>query len=404
MTGGVMYQQIFRYRAFRSFWLGFTLSVLGDTMARVALTWYVYDFTRSSEALGLLALAYTGPVIIGGLIAGPLLDRFGTRRVMIADNVLRSMIMLAIPLLHALDALALWHIYAAATVYGALMMISLAGSPALIPDLVAGEHLSTANALETLSYTLSGVVGPPLAGLLIPLISAPNVVILDAVSYFVFALALLSLPHADSSQDSTGEEVVSYSLMDAVRLLLHNPVLLSTTLMFMAFNLGFGALMVWLPILSDQVLHGGPELYGLLLGVLALGEVLSSFLAGALRLPFSLGMLICGAQALSGLALLILIGLSIPAAVVSLTLVGFFSAPLTIWAQTLRMKVIPPMLRGRTFALLRTLMQSAHPLGGAAAGVVFPLLTMPLLVALSAACLGLPGLLGLSVRALPQAD
>jgi hypothetical protein len=144
--------------------------------------------------------------------------------------------------------------------------------------------------------------------------------------------------------------------------------------MFTAFNLGFGALMVWLPILSDQVLHGGPEVYGLLLGALALGEVVSSFLAGALRLPLSL------------------------------VLVGFFSALLTIWAQTLRMKVIPPTLRGRTFALLRTLMQSAHPLGGAAAGAIFPLLTMPLMVMLSALCLGLPGLLGLSVRALRQAD
>jgi hypothetical protein len=155
-----MYRQIFQQRAFRFFWLGFTLSALSDVMARVALTWYVYDFTRSSEALGLLAL-----------------HRFGIRRVMIFDNLLRGTVMLAIPALHALGALALWHIYAAATVYGALMMIPLAGSPSLIPDLVMDEHLSTANALETLSYTLSGVVGPPLAGLLIPLISAPNVVI-----------------------------------------------------------------------------------------------------------------------------------------------------------------------------------------------------------------------------------
>ncbi len=49
---------------------------------------------------------------------------------------------------------------------------------------------------------------------------------------------------------------------------------------------------------------------------------------------------------------------------VSLTLFGLFSAPLTIWAQTLRMQIIPESLRGRTFALLRTLMQSANPIGG----------------------------------------
>ena len=77
------YQHIFRASSFRVFWLGFTFSVLGDAMSRVALTWYVYDLTGSARALGLLTLAYTGPVILGGLIAGSLLDRFERRKVML---------------------------------------------------------------------------------------------------------------------------------------------------------------------------------------------------------------------------------------------------------------------------------------------------------------------------------
>ena len=58
----------------------------------------------------------------------------------------------------------------------------------------------------------------------------------------------------------------------------------------------------------------------------------------------------------------------------SVSLFGLFSAPLTIWAQTLRMRIIPPGLRGRTFALLRMLMQSGNPIGGALAGLALPLL------------------------------
>src|SRR5262249_58160192 len=76
------YGQIFRHRSFRLFWGGFTFSVLGDTMSRVALTWFVYETTRSAEALGWLMLCYTGPVVVGGLVAGPLLDRFDRRAVM----------------------------------------------------------------------------------------------------------------------------------------------------------------------------------------------------------------------------------------------------------------------------------------------------------------------------------
>jgi len=399
------FRQIFQQRAFRAFWLSFTLSALGDVMTRVAFIWYVYDLTHSPEALGLLAFTTTAPVIIGGLIAGPLLDRFDRRKVMIADNLIRGVAVLLIPLLHALGTLALWHVYAVSIVYGSLMMISLAGSPSLVPDLVKESHLDTANALETLSYTLSGVVGPPLAGVLIPLVTSPNVVIFDGLSYFLFAAALMTIRLPPPVESTPQTQPDSYHLRDAVRLLTGNKVLLSTTIMFMLANLGLGVLYVWLPILADQMPGGGSELYGALLGAMAVGEVASSLLAGTWKLPVTLGIAICLGQTLAGaVILLMIVGLSTPVVAVSLALLGFFSAPMTIWAQTLRMKVIPNPLRGRTFALLRTLMQSTTPIGGAIAGVVLPLLTMPVMIAASAALIGLPGLAGVRVKALRVAD
>ena len=184
------YRVVLREPAFRRFWLGFTFSILGDSMTRVALTWHVYETTRSPAALGWLALCYTGPVAVSGFLAASLLDRLDRRTVMVADCVVRGAVMTGIPILYATGNLALCHIYAAAAAWGALMMLTLAGMPALLPALVRREHLSTANALETLSYTVVGVIGPPLAGLLAPRVGAPNLLIVDACSYFVFAVAL----------------------------------------------------------------------------------------------------------------------------------------------------------------------------------------------------------------------
>ena len=96
----------------------------------------------------------------------------------------------------------------------------------------------------------------------------------------------------------------------------------------------------------------------------------------------------------------LLLSLSLPVALISLILLGFFSAPLTIWAQTLRMQIIPAHLRGRTFALLRMFMQGTIPLGGMIGGFVLPLVALPLMIGLSAAAIGLPGLAGPRVRAL----
>jgi hypothetical protein len=161
---------------------------------------------------------------------------------------------------------------------------------------------------------------------------------------------------------------------------------------------------VWLPIFADQILQGGPELYGILWGFLAAGEVISSILAGSLAFGLSLGLLICLAQFLSGLALLLLFGgRGSSWALLSLSLLGFFSAPLTIWAQTLRMQIIPEPLRGRTFALLRTLMQGTGPMGGILAGLLLPGLGLSAMIILSALLISLPGLAGYSVKALRAA-
>ena len=224
------YRGILAVPAFRLFWSTFTLSALGDSVTRFALTWYIWETTHSAQALGLLAFLYTAPVLAGGLIAGWLLDRFGSSRVMAVDNLVRGVAVAAIPALHLLGALQTWHIYALVTVYGFLMMVSLAGGPALIPDLVAKEHLATANAMEMLVYTVSGVLGPPVAGLLIGRLGAPTLVAFDALSYFLFAAALLRISgmsrtaHIDAKRGSN-------NLLDGFRLLKGNAVLLSTTVM-----------------------------------------------------------------------------------------------------------------------------------------------------------------------------
>jgi MFS family permease len=395
------YWDIFQHKSFRWFWLGFTFSSVGDAMTRTALIWFVYQSTGSPQAVGGLLLCYTGPVVFGGLFAGALLDRFDRRLVMLIDNVFRGAVVTLIPLLYFSGHLALWHIYVVAGVYGCFMMISLAGGPSLIPLLVPQSQLATANALETLSYTLSGVLGPPIAGLLIARFGAPSVIVIDALSYAIFALALtrvhIKVEHNTREQlDST-----TYRFRDAFSLLLQNKVLLSTTLMFTLFNMGEGFLSVWLPLFSVQVLRGGPDLYGILLGVLAGGEVIGSILAGSFVFPLSLGRLICLAQILSGMSLaLLLLGPNIWWAMAGLALLGLFSAPLTIWAQTLRMQIIPEQLRGRVFALLRTLMQSAGPLASGGAGVLLPVLGISVMIGLSAVLIGLPGMPGYAVRQL----
>ena len=398
------YRDILRSKNFFAFWSGFTISSIGDSLTRVALTWLVFEETKSAQALGILTIAYTAPILLGGLIAGPLLDIFSPRRVMLTDNLIRGFVFSLIPILHFLNRLEIWHIYLFAAIYGFLMMISLAGGPTLVPSLVKHDQLDTANAMETLSYTVSNVIGPPLAGLLIALLGATNVIIFDALSYFIFAFTLLGISVNKPEPSPHQETKDSYGIMDAVRLMLGNKVILSTTLMFMAANIGIGAMTVFLPLVSNQIAQNSSQVFGSLLGAMALGEVISAWLTGSFSIKMAIGKRIVLAQILSGLSLLFLLVISsFPLAAIGLFLLGFFSAPLTIWAQTLRMQIIPPDMRGRTFALLRTLMQGATPLGGALAGFLLPVWGIQIIVGLSSFVIGSPGLVGLQVTELVSA-
>jgi MFS family permease len=228
------------------------------------------------------------------------------------------------------------------------------------------------------------------------------VLLVDALSYATFALALSRIPArlGQAAPSSAITDKQHTRIGDAFRLVRSNRVLLSTTLMYMIFNIGLGFLAVWLPVLADRI-GGGPEVYGLCLGAMAVGEVSGALLAGSIEFPLALGTLICLAQMLSGASLLLLLaGQRLWWVLPGLALLGLFSAPLTIWAQTLRMHIIPEDVRGRTFALLRTLMQGTGPLASALAGVLLPLLGLLAMIGSSALLIGAPGLAGAQVKAL----
>ena len=140
--------RLLRRGPFALLWAGATVSTTGDAMSWVALVWLVYRQRGQAGDVAALAVAYTAPVAVGGLLAGRLLDRFDRRRLLAADNLVRGLAYLTVPVAAALGLLTLTHLYLVAACYGLLKMVSLAGFPALIPAYVEGADLQRANALE----------------------------------------------------------------------------------------------------------------------------------------------------------------------------------------------------------------------------------------------------------------
>ncbi len=398
------YRRLLRNRPFARLWTGSTVSAFGDSLTWVALVWLVYARSGSPRDVSALVIVATAPVFVGGVLMGAALDRFERRRFLALVNAVLGAAVLSVPLVAVTGDVTTAHLFAVAGLYGFLKMANWAGVPSIVPALVADpDDLATANAMESVSFGIADIAGPVAAGVLIALIGATSVLGIDAATYAIFVIALLSLPSQTVPVRSHGER--GLRLRPALRFIRNDRAVFATTVMFMCANVGEGMMIVVIPVYAREVLGGGAGTYGLLLSAFALATTAGAALVGAMTWRRPLGRSIAMSQVLCGLGYLPLVTLPpLAPAAGALAVAGLLGSPLTIWAQTLRMQRIPDAMRGRVFGLLRTLMQSTPPIGGALAGVLIPTVGLRWTLAVVVAAIGVPGVIGLTLPSLATTE
>src|SRR6516162_6119854 len=194
MAGRAAFGAPLRHPPFRRLWLGLSISYLGDQFTLIALLWFVLQLTGSGAAVGLVILCFDLPGVVTGAILGGLLDRYQPRLVMGFDNLARAALIAVIPTLYAVRSLQLWHVFVLALLVGALSPATTAGVRAFVPRLVDDAALDRANALTSTSLQFSYLAGPVVAGIAVARLGAPWALYIDAASFLLMGLLVLTLP------------------------------------------------------------------------------------------------------------------------------------------------------------------------------------------------------------------
>jgi MFS family permease len=181
-------------RNFRLYFLGQLTSAVGTGMTPVALAFAVLALPHGSASdVGAVLAAETVPLVVFLLVGGVAGDRLGRRRVMLGADVLRAA---------AQTALGSWILFGHPPLWGFLVLSALVGTgtaffvPALtglIPQIVSPERLRQANALNGLSFSIGGIVGPAVAGVVVATASPGWAILADALSYAVSVASLAAL-------------------------------------------------------------------------------------------------------------------------------------------------------------------------------------------------------------------
>ena len=187
---GVSFTQLLRAnRNFRRIWIGEAASWLGDWFSAIALYTLVQKLTGSPFALGLVFLTKMLPFAVASPLAGLLVDRFDRRRLMIAADLLRALLVLGFLLVE--DASDLYLIYALTTLQVALTAVFIPARSASIPNVTTRRELLTANALGAATWSTLLAVGAALGGFATAWLGIRAVFVLDSLTYVISAAFLM---------------------------------------------------------------------------------------------------------------------------------------------------------------------------------------------------------------------
>src|SRR5947209_5316139 len=153
------------------------VSLTGSMLTNVAITWFVLQTTGSAAKTGLTGIFAMLPFIIGGVFGGALVDRLGFTRMSVLADLTSGLTIALIPLLYHSFGLAFWQLLALTFLANLFNTPGNTARQSLVPDLaaLAGMRLERANALVQSIPRFATLFGPPLAGVLIALFGASNV-------------------------------------------------------------------------------------------------------------------------------------------------------------------------------------------------------------------------------------
>ena len=349
-----------RYPDFRSLLAALAVSQVGDWLYNLALVVLVYDRTHSPLWAGVTTAARVVPVVVLGPLGGVLADRFDRRRLMIACDLARMGLMIALAAVTAarLPIALAPVIAAAATAAAAPYLPSVA---AVTPRVVEDADLPGANAARSAVAGLGIIIGPALGGVLL-LIGSPAIAFaLNALTFGLSALAVLAVRARDA-----------FLPRRAAALRAH-PAALRLVGADIMCSVLYGTQTVLLLVVSRQI-GLGAQGYGYLFAAIGVGGLAGTALAGRASRSTRSRSVLAAALIAAGLPTLLLAVTRWPAAAIVLTgLTGLGALLVEILTETNLQRTLDEDVFGRAYGLA---------LPASLAGIVAGSLIAPVLAAL----------------------
>lgn len=342
-----------RTPAYRRLWTAGIVTVVGAQLAVVAVPTQIYQMTGSSAYVGLTGLFGLVPLVVFGLWGGAIADAVDRRVMLLFTGSGIALTSLALWVVSASGVGNVWTVLVLFAVQSAMLAMNQPTRSAVIPRLLPAEQLPAANALNMTVVQIGAVVGPLLAGVLIPVIGLPMLYLLDAIALLATLWATWRLPPLPSSAQAEGgrrPRVGFRAVVDGFRYVgMHRILLVSFLVDVIA--MGFGMPRVLFPEMAERTFGdppGGGFALGMLFAAIPLGMVAGGILSGWLQRVERQGVAVVVAICVWGGGI-VLFGLtgSLFLAVLALAVAGAGDLVSSVYRSSMLQTVATDEMRGR---------------------------------------------------------
>ncbi|MBO8155832.1 MAG: MFS transporter [Bacillaceae bacterium] len=374
-------------RNFNYFWFSQTISLFGSQISILAIPiTAVSVLNANSIEMGILLAMSTLPFFLFSLFAGLWIDRTKRKPFLFFTNIISAILLLIIPVMHVLEILNIYFLYAVIFLTATSSMIFELAYLSYIPSIVKQTEISSANSKLEASRSISSIAGPSLAGILISIFTAPFAILIDSISFIVSATLIKRIKSEEKISSISKNKKIFKSIKEGILVIFKEPIFRSITLCTAVLNFcgsAFGA--IYILYLVDT-LHISSSSLGLILGLGSVGALFGSFIANKLikivglgkSLIYSCILMILGSLAVPSIPSNLYFWLTFGVLCLGQLFSSIGSTVYFITQVSLRQSITPNHLLGRVNSSNRFISRGLMPIGALLGGALGELIGLKL--------------------------
>jgi MFS family permease len=357
----------FRHRNYRILFPANALSNIGSWAQRIAQDWLILELTNNSATyLGLITAVQFAPFLFLTLHGGLLADRVSKRMMLVAMNVVAGLSSLVLGLLVITETVEIWHIFACAAVLGISNAIDAPIRQSFASEVVGHSDLANAVSLNSANFNAGRLIGPALSGFLIAHFGTGPSFLINASSYIVINIALLSMRKSDffiaekKKTNGTIREGLAYVKARPDLYVVMIAVFFAAT-----FGLNF---QIFNALMARGEFNKGPASFGLLGTFIAIGSLSGALLSARFENSRNTMFVIRTGVLFSVAVIILSVAPNYGIYAAWLPICGFLALTMLIAANSLMQMHSDPAIRGRITGIYMLIFMGGTPFGSVAIG------------------------------------